>query len=141
MSDWSADDRAAARAYLQRCEVRLSTLHRVATALLSGAGLMVLLPALMKDQVTSVMRTLITASVTAPHLFLTADALIVLLLPFVILFVLLADLTRFYFHAQHLPSSEGQAFAPRFTLTGLRMPSDELSPAAAAELAAARQDP
>ena len=37
------DERAAIRAFLQRSEVRLSTVHRVATALLSGAGLMVLL--------------------------------------------------------------------------------------------------
>jgi len=37
----SPDERAAMRAYLQRCEVRLSTVHRVATALLSGAGILV----------------------------------------------------------------------------------------------------
>ena len=39
---YTADERAAMRAFLQRCEVRLSTMHRVATALLSGAGILVL---------------------------------------------------------------------------------------------------
>ena len=42
----TADDRAAMRAFLQRSEVRLSSVHRAATALLSGAGVLVLLPAL-----------------------------------------------------------------------------------------------
>jgi hypothetical protein len=32
-------------------------------------------------------------------------------------------------------------FTPRFTLTGLRLPADELKPAAAAELGACRRDP
>lgn len=38
------DERAAARAFVARCEVRLSTFHRIAVGMLSGAGLLVVLP-------------------------------------------------------------------------------------------------
>ncbi len=138
VSEWTNEDRAAARAFLQRSEVRLSTLHRVATALLSGAGLMVLLPAIVKDQVVGVLHTLVTAPASLSHAFLTAAAVTVLAVPLVVLFLLLGDLTRFYFHAQHVPSTGAPAFAPRFTLTGLRLPSGELSVAADSDLATAR---
>ena len=50
----TSDERAAMRAFLQRCDVRLSTMHRVATALLSGAGILVLLPAVERDTVLQV---------------------------------------------------------------------------------------
>lgn len=134
-------ERAAIRAFLQRSEVRLSTLHRVASALLSGAGLMVLLPAIARDSVVSVMQVLLDTERTAVHLLLIAAVGIVIASPFVALFIVLRDLTRFYFHGQHLSSAGGELFVPRFTLTGLRLPSDELGAAAAAELTAARNDP
>ncbi len=139
-TSWTLEDRAAARAFLQRCEVRLSTLHRVATALLSGAGLMVLLPAMMRDQIAGVMGTLLTVDPSLPHVLLALVAGIVLALPLVVLFVLLGDLTRFYFHAHHVESEHGMVFVPRFTLTGLRISRDELSDDAAAELRLARTD-
>lgn len=137
---WSADDRAAARAFLQRSEVRLGTLHRVATALLSGAGLMVLLPAMMRDQIAGVVGALVTIDPSAAHVVLAGIAAIVLALPLVVLFALLGDLTRFYFHAHHVEGSSGAVFVPRFTLTGLQIPGDDLSPAASAEVASARLD-
>lgn len=138
--EWSSEDRAAARAFLQRCEVRLSTLHRVATALLSGAGLMVLLPAMMKDQIVGVVGALLTAEPTPPHLLLAVIATLVLGLPLMVFFLLLGDLTRFYFHAEHVEASSGTVFAPRLTLTGLRLPAGELSDAALGHLEAARGD-
>jgi hypothetical protein len=137
---WSSDDRAAARAFLQRCEVRLSTLHRVATALLSGAGLMVLLPAMMKDQIAGVVGALVTVDPSPPHVVLALIAGIVLALPLAVLFMLLGDLTRFYFHAHHVEGSTGMVFVPRFTLTGLQIAQDELSAAAASEVGTARAD-
>jgi hypothetical protein len=139
-TSWNVEDRAATRAFLQRCEVRLSTLHRVATALLSGAGLMVLLPAMMKDQISGVVGTLLTVDPSLPHVLLAVVAGIVLALPLVVFFVLLGDLTRFYFHAHHVESDHGMVFVPRFTLTGLRISHDELSDGAAAELRLARLD-
>ncbi len=102
---------------------------------------MVLLPAMLKDQVAEVLRTLFTVAPTTPHTLLIFSAILVFVLPFVVLFVLLGDLTRFYFHALHLEAGDGQAFAPRFTLTGLLLPTDELSPHAASILAEVRADP
>ncbi|MFP5487779.1 MAG: hypothetical protein ACLGHQ_05685, partial [Acidimicrobiia bacterium] len=57
----AADERAAARAFLPRSEVRLSTLHRTAVALLSGAGLLVVLPVVARDAVHGVLRALVAA--------------------------------------------------------------------------------
>ena len=56
---FAAPDLAAMRAFLQRCDVRLSTMHRVATALLSGAGILVLLPSVERDTVIQVVRALL----------------------------------------------------------------------------------
>ena len=50
----SVDERAAARAFVARCEVRLSTVHRIAVGMLSGAGLLVVLPVVARDSVTGV---------------------------------------------------------------------------------------
>jgi hypothetical protein len=140
-TDLDESERAAIRAFLQRSEVRLSTLHRVASALLSGAGLMVLLPAIAKDSVVSVMGSLLETERTAVHLLLIGAVGVVIASPFVALFIVLRDLTRFFFHGQHLSSSGGELFVPRFTLTGLRLPSDELGPVAAAELGTIRGEP
>lgn len=136
------EDRAAIRAYLQRSEVRLSTVHRVASALLSGAGLMVLLPAIERDAVVVVLRALLTGPLSAVDGLLIVGVLASVAVPFVALALLLRDLTTFYFHANHLDGTDGRdVFTPRFTLTGLRLPSDDLSPEAAAQLAVARVDP
>lgn len=118
------------RAYLQRSEVRLSTVHRVATALLSGAGLMVLLPVVGRDAVVDVVRHLLTGRFELTHALLAVSVLAALTVPVVSLLVVLRDLTEFYFHANHV----GATFSPRFTLTGLKLPLDELGPAAAADL-------
>ena len=136
----TADERAAMRAFLQRCDVRLSTVHRVATALLSGAGLMVLLPAIARDSVVTIMRALLVGGPEATRLLLLAAMGAVLSLPFMALWFLLRDLTRFYFHAQHLLHDGRDVFAPRFTLTGLRLPLGELNESIGL-LEAARTDP
>ncbi len=141
MSELSVDERAAIRSFLQRSEVRLSTLHRVATALLSGAGLMVLLPAIARDSIVEVMRTLIETETSVSHVLLAAAIVTMLVLPFVALWMLLRDLTRFYFHAHHVQAGASEIFTPRFTLTGLWLPADELGPVAHGELDEARRDP
>ena len=64
-----------------------------------------------------------------------------LAVPAVALWLLFADLTRFYFHANHIGSDGGETFTPRFTLTSLQLPSDELGPAALEQLSASRTDP
>ncbi len=105
------------RAFLQRCDVRLSTMHRVATALLSGAGILVLLPAVERDSVVTVLRSLLQADPTAATVLLTAAVVASLTLAIGVLWMVILELTRFYFHANHIRHDEGEVFTPRFTLT------------------------
>jgi hypothetical protein len=138
----TADDRAAMRAFLQRCEVRLSTAHRVATALLSGAGILVLLPALERDSVMQVLRSLLAGPVTWSRGLLAVCALASIGLALTVFWMLVLELTRFYFHSNHIRTDDGSGiFATRFTLTGLRLPDDELSPAVAAAYEASHSSP
>ena len=135
------DERAAIRAFLQRSEVRLSTVHRVATALLSGAGLMVLLPAIARDSIVSVVRALLTNDLDLTHLCLIGAMVALLALPFAALWLVLRDLTLFYFHAQHVSHDGREAFTPRFTLTAIRLPADEIDAETRASLQELRTAP
>ena len=89
---------------------------------------MVLLPTVGRDAVVEVLRHLVTGAVDAPRVLLAASVLLALSVPLVSLMVLLRDLTGFYFHANHISTADGDTFTPRFTLTGLRLPADELGP-------------
>lgn len=137
----TSEDRAAIRAFLRRCDVRLSTIHRVATALLSGAGLLVLLPAVERDSVVVVLRALLSGRSDTAHLLLVVAVAASLAVPFTALWLVVRDLTQFYFHANHIRRGDVEAFAPRFTLTGLQLPRDELTPAAAVALEELRNSP
>lgn len=128
------DERAAIRAYLQRSEVRLSTIHRTATALLSGAGVLVLLPAVGRDSVVNVMSGLLSSADDPMHLALAALVVLTLALALIVIWLLFLELTRFYFHANHFTSARGTTFTPRFTLTSLHLPVDELGDDGRAEL-------
>lgn len=139
-SSTTADERAAMRAFVQRCEVRLSTLHRVASALLSGAGLLVVLPVVARDAVSGILRSLVVGGMSGLDVVLMVAVLAVLAVPGVAVWMLFADLTRFYFHANHLGQGGAEVFTPRFTLTALRLPADELGPQAGDALTAARHD-
>ncbi len=55
------DSRAAMRAFLQRSEVRLSTVHRVGQALLGGSALVLLLPLFLRDGFPKLTTLLIAA--------------------------------------------------------------------------------
>lgn len=138
--EFSSDERAAMRAYLQRSEVRLSTIHRTVTALLSGAGVLVLLPAIGRDSVVNVLRALLS-STTPLHTALAALVVATLGLTFAVVWLLLYEITRFYFHSNHVTSERGATFTPRFTLTSLHLPADELSPGASEILRERRDDP
>ncbi len=140
-SELSLDERAAARAFVARCEVRLSTFHRIAVGMLSGAGLLVVLPVVARDSVTGVVRSLLTDGVSTVDGFLVVAVIAMLAVPTAALWFLFADLTRFYFHANHLEYNGTSVFTPRFTLTALRLPSDELGEAATADLHAIRSGP
>lgn len=136
----TADERAAARAFVARCEVRLSTFHRIAVGMLSGAGLLVVLPVVARDSVSGLLRSLLIGSIGVADTALVVAVVAMLAVPVVALWLLFADLTRFYFHANHL-GGDRELFTPRFTLTSLQLPSDELGPAATEQLAASRSDP
>jgi len=135
------DPAPALRAYLQRCEVRLSTIHRVASALLSGAGLVVIFPALAKDSVARVLRSLVSSGVDLPRGLLFAAELVSFALPLAALWLLLKDLTGFYFAGNHFEAGDALAFHPRFAVSGLRIATDELDEDTARALHAARRDP
>jgi hypothetical protein len=117
------------RAFLQRSEVRLSTMHRVATALLSGAGILVLIPALEHEAVTNVLRTLLVGPVSWSRGLLAVAVVCAIVLALAVLWLVVVELTRFYFHSNHVVHDEVEVFTPRFTLTGLRLPVDELDEA------------
>jgi hypothetical protein len=136
----TADERAAARAFVARCEVRLSTFHRIAVGMLSGAGLLVVLPVVARDSVSGVLRSLLIGEIGVADVGLAVAVVAMLAVPVVALWLLFADLTRFYFHANHL-GGDRDVFTPRFTLTSLQLPTDELGPDAAAQLTASRSDP
>lgn len=136
----TSDERAAARAFLQRSEVRLSTLHRVGSALLSGAGLMVLLPTIARDSVNEVLHSLLVGGLDPTRALFVGSMVLAVGLPVTALWLLLKELTRFYFNAIHL-HGEGSPFLPRYTLTGLRIPTDELGPRARHELQEIRESP
>ncbi len=137
----SADERAAARAFVARCEVRLSTFHRIAVGMLSGAGLLVVLPVVARDSVTGVIRALLTGGVDVVDGLVVVSVVAMLAVPATALWLLFADLTRFYFHANHLGTDDEALFTPRFTLTSLRLSSDELGTTAAADLQSFRSEP
>ncbi len=137
----TTDERAAARAFVARCEVRLSTFHRIAVGMLSGAGLLVVLPVVARDSVSGVLRSLLIDGIGAADIALVVGVVAMLAVPVVALWLLFADLTRFYFHANHLGGDGRDVFTPRFTLTSLQLPSDELSPATQKQLSASRTDP
>ena len=137
----TTDERAAARAFVARCEVRLSTFHRIAVGMLSGAGLLVVLPVVARDSVSGVLRSLLIGGIEASDVALVIGVVAMLSVPITALWLLFADLTRFYFHANHLGGEGRDVFTPRFTLTSLQLPSDELGPIASAQLAECRADP
>lgn len=146
-STYSSDDvaplteaeRAAARAYLQRCEVRLSTQHRVATAFIGGAGLLLLIPIFLRDIVDGELSVLINFVqnlfpqlgdvagwlVSAVLQFSLAYPLALsLIIPIYGVYLLLKDLVHFYY-TLYMPGSERDLLNPTFALGGVTFSTDE----------------
>ncbi|NWF67635.1 MAG: hypothetical protein HXY40_00975 [Chloroflexi bacterium] len=128
-------ERNAMRAYLQRCEVRLSTLHRIATAFISGAGIIVLIPVFFKDVVSELMQVLLrdfgpTANsaglpvTLAMYVALAYVLFLLLFLPLRALYLTFKDIIDFYF-AIHFPGFPETLENPTFALTGVTFSSDE----------------
>ncbi|MDO8390797.1 MAG: hypothetical protein Q7V57_09930 [Actinomycetota bacterium] len=145
------ESRAAMRAFLQRSEVRLSTIHRVAQALLGGSALILLLPLFLRDAFPKMMTVLISAYDAGQNLFPVAAiglaATLVILLPVPAIYLLVGDLLGFYFTSNtfgahptgpHAPNRV--IFNPRFIIPGLGFNNDELSPATRELLTEGRDD-
>jgi len=129
-------DRNALRAFLQRAEVRLSTMHRIAGAFLSGAGLLFLLPVFFRDYPKELLGAIVTdiAALSIPSasaLLALVGLLGIVMVVFSIflilvysLYLLVKDLTLFYFIGQS-PGFSDDAFYPRFALTAIAFSPDE----------------
>ncbi|HKO59328.1 MAG TPA: bifunctional diaminohydroxyphosphoribosylaminopyrimidine deaminase/5-amino-6-(5-phosphoribosylamino)uracil reductase RibD [Thermoanaerobaculia bacterium] len=123
-------DREAMRAFLQRGEVRLSTMHRIAGVFLNGAGLLLLFPLFLRESLRDLMSRLHAAASTASGLqtaslaALYLAAFASLLIITYSIFLLFKDIVQFYF-VGHSPGFSGSEFYPRFALTALAFPPDE----------------
>jgi hypothetical protein len=132
-------ERNAMRAYLQRMEVRMSTLHRVATAFVGGAGLLLLTPIFFKEVVDGLIAVAL-ANLTLPFdqlaplanlglsllLFGALSYLIVLSLgiPMYSLYLLIKDIVHFYFSI-YAPSFSSELVTPSFSLAAVAFSPDE----------------
>ncbi len=133
----SADARNAMRAYLQRTEVRLSTLHRIAVAFIGGAGLLLLLPTFFKEEVTVLIRIILQSLLAdaatildnpLPRLLLYGSVLypfiLSLSIPLYALYTLLKDVVHFYYTI-YTPGFPERLITPSFALSGVGFSPDE----------------
>jgi hypothetical protein len=140
-------ERNAMRAYLQRTEVRNSTLHRVATAFVSGAGLMLLVPIFLKEIIDGILAVLLkNIDVVFDGRMQTLDFLLGLIIyalviypliaslaiPLYALSLLLKDIVHFYF-TLYAPGFAADLQHPTFSLSGVTFSWDE-SPRAKREI-------
>jgi hypothetical protein len=134
------DERQAMRAILQRAEVRLSTMHRIAGVFINGAGLLVLFPLLFRDSVKDIFiylssgtlrNLLVLDSLRLPDVLTFVSYISVvfafvvsLAIPIYALLLLIQDLVYFYF-VGNSPGASKEIVHPRLSLTGLTFPIDE----------------
>jgi hypothetical protein len=145
------ESRSAMRAFLQRSEVRLSTVHRVAQALLGGSALILLLPLFIRDGFPR-MTTLLISSYDAHQQWvvivgIAIAAVLSVALPVAAIYLLVSDLLGFYFTSNTFGApgagQDGRSravFNPRFIIPGLGFNNDELNPTTGALLAEGRED-
>lgn len=131
------DGKAAMRAYLQRCEVRLSTLQRIATAFVSGAALMVLVPIFAKDIIIELGAKLLVIIRDGLIYRANVDIVIALLcvaivaflalIPLRALYLLFRDVLDFYFTVDtpSFPSASTNMQNPTLALTSVAFSKDE----------------
>lgn len=132
-------ERNAMRSYLQRAEVRLSSLHRIATAFISGAGLLIMLPAFFNDEVSALIRLFLqhmpdfTAQVNGTLDFIVAVVVYLCLvyllvlsfsIPLYALYMMLKDIVHFYFTI-YTPGFPSELKTPSFALSGIAFSPDE----------------
>jgi hypothetical protein len=120
----------AIRAYVARAESRLATMHGVAGAFISGAGLLLLLPIFYRDAANPFLTTIIDdlragTSASSGGLLLLGWAIpfvCALILPIYAVYLMIEQLVVLYF----LPHGQtDQYLLPRFALAPLAMPIDD----------------
>lgn len=131
-SPYSEAERNAMRAFLQRSEVRLSTLHRIATAFVGGAGLLLLVPIFVKDVFDGMLHILLGEAGFAldtplgwvQMALIGYPLLLSLIVPLYALFLLLKDIVHFYF-SLYGPGYPSTLLHPTFALYGITLPADD----------------
>ncbi len=132
------DERNAMRAFLQRSEVRLSTLHRIATAFISGAGLLILFPVFFKEEIVAILRIFLShAGDAMPYfganegllrgllfVFLAYPFFLSFSLPIYSMYLLIKDVIHFYYTI-YTPGFPSTLITPSFALSGLAFSPDE----------------
>lgn len=131
---YTDEEKTVMRIYLQRMEVRLSTMHRIAGVFLNGAGLLILFPVLLRDTIADIHEFAFGYVVdlweTALYLEVLIYAIlfipffISLILPLYTLYRLLKDIVQFYFWG-HMPGFPDDSFFPRFSLSAVAFSPDE----------------
>src|SRR5690349_8672679 len=125
-------ERNAMRAYLQRCEVRLSTLHRIATAFIGGAGLLLLIPVFFKDAFDNLLSVMLSEMrnhfpaqgtlgivlTVVLYICLLYPLFLSLIIPLYGVYLLLKDIIHFYFTI-YTPGFPENILNPTFALTGV----------------------
>lgn len=130
----SEQERNAIRAFLARTEVRQSTLHRIATAFVSGAGLLLLIPIFLRDVVDSLLAIYLNLPGNLPfgNLWFNGILFFLLLYPFILslgiplygVYLLLKDIVHFYFTI-YSPGFAESLLNPTFSMSGLALSPDE----------------
>jgi hypothetical protein len=132
-------ERNALRSYLQRAEVRISTQHRIATAFIGGAGLLLLIPIFLRDVVDGELTVFLqltgnlfpaweqTAGLiatVATLLTLGVPLILSLVIPMYGVYLLLKDLVHFYY-TLYMPGFDHDLLNPTFALGGIGFSPDE----------------
>lgn len=132
-------ERNAMRAYLQRTEVRLSTLHRIAVAFINGAGLLVLFPIFFREVIATLVEVYLAnfdnlfpllgevggwAVTFILYAALSYPFLLSLFIPIYALYLLLKDIVHFYFTI-YAPGFPEELHNPTFTTFGVLFSADE----------------
>src|SRR4051812_35902018 len=101
---FSPDERNAMRSFLQRAEARFATMHRMMGLFVGGAGILTLLPILLRDVLVTagsfilgVVKPTVPWEILDFHRLLLLPFLASVTLPLWALYLLFKDLVNFYF--------------------------------------------
>ncbi|MGY3132314.1 hypothetical protein ACVWZM_002996 [Bradyrhizobium sp. USDA 4501] len=121
----AGEDPGGLRAFLQRAETRLATMHAVAAAFIGGAGLLALFPVILRDAISTVLKVLIAQiSAGSPVDMMWAFPFaLILVIPIHSLYLLLQQLVELYFVPQARQTEE--KFFPFLTIGAILPATDE----------------